>query len=197
LFNVNNSAASSTSTKTDTKPSSLEVTGHTDDAFKAGNAIGKIIEIVAGMKSDNSLWNMDGAQVSNQAGGGYTETKTGQGTFETDDWAKQAAQDSLQEMAQGTGPDADRARAYSAASANGTIQRTDMSTMGVTSTMTETDHHYADGGFGSTTSYHTQGMDAALQKYTYTDDAGILRDKATDKYAGVEQNGTKFTYVVY
>lgn len=69
-----------------------------------------------------------------------------------------------------------------------------MSSMGVTSTMTKTNYYYADGtDKGEKVSYSTKGMDQFLQNYTYVDNDGILRDKETGKYAGINQNGTKFT----
>ena len=96
------------------------------------------------------------------------------------------------------GPKADEAKAYLKAYANGTIQKTDMSTMGVTSTMTVKTSYYADGSErGSTQSWNTQGMDAFLRNYTVMGDDGLLHDKATGKYIGITQNGTQFTYLTY
>ncbi len=177
----------------------LAPTGNTDDLFKAGKAIGKIIEIVAGMnKNSSSQFTMDGAQRTDSAGGGYTETKTGQGTFGSDADLDMRALQAFEAAAQGSGPQADEARAYLKAVANGTVQKTDMSTMGVTSTMTKKVSYYADGTErGSTISWNTQGMDAFLQKYTVKGDDGLLHDKATGKYAGIAGNGTKFTYIVW
>ena len=73
-----------------------------------------------------------------------------------------------------------------------------MSTMGVTSTMTIKKSYYADGSErGSTYSWNTQGMSDFIKKFTVTGDDGLLHDKATGKYAGISQSGTKFTYLVY
>lgn len=158
------------------------------------NAIGKIIEIVAGMNASDALFTMDGAERIDGSDGEYSLTKTGTGTVGAD------ANDisGVQETAKGSGPEAERAKAYLDALSKGTIQKTDMSSMGVTSTMTKTNYYYADGtDKGEKVSYSTKGMDQFLQNYTYVDNDGILRDKETGKYAGINQNGTKFTYLTY
>ena len=198
LLSAASQAAAPGTQSTNSKSGLPAVTGNTDDIFKAGNAIGKIVEIVAGMNKNNSPFTMDGAQRTDNAGGGYTETKAGQGTFGSDaDSDAQALRDA-EAAAVGTGPQADDARAYLKAAANGTIQKTDMSTMGVTSTMTIKKSYYADGSErGSTYSWNTQGMSDFIKKFTVTGDDGLLHDKATGKYAGISQSGTKFTYLVY
>ncbi|WP_327212749.1 hypothetical protein U8Q06_34930 (plasmid) [Rhizobium beringeri] len=173
-------------------------TGNTDDVLKAGNAIGKIIEIVAGMNQSDQVFDMVGAERVYNDEGGFTETKTGQGTFGGDAAAQASALDYFREQANGTGPEADRAKAYLDAYDKGTIRKYDMSSMGVTSTATITKSYYADGTqSGEGGSFQTVGMAEFLKQYTTVGDDGLLRDKATGKYAGIEQNGTKFTYSVY
>ncbi|MFS8050668.1 hypothetical protein [Rhizobium sp. BR 314] len=196
---ASNPAATSASQSANQKSGVLPATGNTDDVFKAGNAIGKIIEIVAGLnKNNSSQFTMDGAQRTDSGGGVYTETKTGQGTVGSDVDSDAHALQEATAAAAGTGPQADEARAYLKAAANGTIQKTDMSAMGVTSTMTRKVSYYADGRErGSSISWNTQGLDAFLQNYTTKGDDGLLHDKATGKYAGIAQNGTQFTYVTW
>lgn len=73
-----------------------------------------------------------------------------------------------------------------------------MSTMGVSATMTQTNYYHADGTeSGESGTYDVRGMNQALAQYTVIGDDGLLRDKATGKYAGINQNGTKFTYLVW
>lgn len=75
--------------------------------FAGANAIGKIIEIVAGMSQSNStLFTMDGAERIDGSDGEYSLTKTGTGTVGAD------ANDisGVQETAKGSGPEAERAK---------------------------------------------------------------------------------------
>lgn len=148
--------ASNPATSSNTQPSTAQkllqdVTGNTDDTFKAGKVIGKIIELVAGMnKSDTQSgtdkpFTMDGAKRTDNGGGRYSETKTGQGTVTSDEDFIERGLALMEQLAQGTGGDAITARAYLAAYANGTIQETDLSSEGVTTTMTVTKSYYADG----------------------------------------------------
>ena len=173
------------------------VTGNTDDVFKAGNAIGKIIEIVAGMKSSDELFTMDGATRTDNSDGSYSLTKTGTGQFFSDADFEKKTLEKAREQAAGTGPKADRARAYLDAVAKGTVETYDMSTMGVTSVMTQTNSYNADGSDrGVSGSWDTKGMDQFLAKYVDIKD-DMMFDKATGKYASISQNGTEFTYSVW
>lgn len=172
-----------------------EATGYTDDVLKTGNAIGNIIAIVAGMKSSESVgaFTMDGAQRTDNADGSYSLTKTGKGTVSSE----QEAMKFIIERAQGTGADAERMRSYLAAMKDGTLQEFDMSTMGVTSTMTQTSYYDADGrNSGTKGSYDTKGFAEFMEQYVVVKD-GQTYDKATGKNATVSQNGTKFTYSVW
>ncbi|MFK4260036.1 hypothetical protein [Agrobacterium tumefaciens] len=180
-----------------------EASGNTDDVFKAGNAIGKIIEIVAGMNAAENaasvkMFTMDGAARVDGDDGEYNLTKTGTGIVGSDE---QQFQDGLavkRWRAQGTGPDAENAKAYLKAAAEGTIVETDLSAHGVSSTMTRTTSYYADGREkGTKETWNTTGLKEFLAANTFEGDDGMLRDKATGKYASMSQNGTKFTYLVY
>lgn len=180
-----------------------EPSGNTDDVFKAGNAIGKIIEIVAGMNAAESaasvkMFTMDGAVRADGEDGEYSLTKTGTGTG---DMYEKHMQDALafnRMQAQGTGPEAEKAKAYLKATAEGTIVETDLAAHGVSSTMTRTTYYYADGREkGTRETSTTTGLKEFLAANTYKGDDGTLRDKETGKYAGINQNGTKFSYIVY
>lgn len=196
-------ATSATSSAGPTNTLLSEPSGNTDDVFKAGNAIGKIIEIVAGMKSAESAasipsFTMDGAVRDDGEDGEYSLTKTGTGTVASDEQVFQDGLAAKRMRAQGTGPDAESARAYLKAAADGTISETDLSAYGVSSTMTRTTTYYSDGNEkGTKETWKTTGLDEFLSANTYVADDGILRDKATDKYASINQNGTKFTYITY
>ncbi|MGE7065295.1 hypothetical protein ACQKI5_27520 [Agrobacterium tumefaciens] len=180
-----------------------EPSGNTDDVFKAGNAIGKIIEIVAGMNASVSaaslkMFTMDGAVRVDGADGEYSLTKTGTGTVDSYEKHVQDALAFERMQAQGTGPAAERAKAYLKATAEGTIVETDLSAHGVSSTMTQTNYYYADGREkGSKETWNTTGLKEFLAANTYEGEDGTLRDKATGKYAAMNQDGTKFTYIVY
>jgi hypothetical protein len=174
-----------------------EATGNTDDVFKAGNAIGKIIEIVAGMNQSDALFTMEGALRTDNADGSYMLTKTGTGLAVSEAEFFQNGLEKTRERAQGTGPRAERARAYLKAVEEGTIERYDMAKFGVTSTMTQTNFYNADGSDrGQTNSWDTRGMEEFIEKYVEIRD-DMMFDKATGKYAVISQNGTKFTYSVW
>jgi hypothetical protein len=192
--------ASGSSAVTDTSGAGKllnNVTGNTDDALKTGNAVGTIIRLVSDQKQSDTLFQMVNAQKAYAANGDYSETATGTGTVITDAQMEQNSHASATELASGTGPQADRAKAYLDALAKGTIQQTDMSNMGVTATMTQTNSYYADGrDKGESGSYSVKGMDQFVAKFIDVKD-GIMTDKATGKYASISQNGTKFTYNVW
>jgi len=180
-----------------------QATGNTDDVFKAGNAIGKIIEIVAGMKaadakSSAGMFTMEGAVRVDGADGEYSLTKTGTGKVVTDEQMREFALDGKRKQAEGTGPVADKARAYLKAASEGTIQEIDLSAHGVSATMTQTNSYYADGrDKGETGSYSVTGLDEFLKENTYAGEDGMMRDKATGKYATINQNGTAFSYLTF
>jgi hypothetical protein len=193
------SAAQSTLPSNARTSSVQDVTGYTDDVFKAGNAIGKIIEIVSGMnaKTSTDMFSMDGAVRTDGSDGGYTLTKTGTGKGGADDQYADQAMASLKKKAAGSGPQADWARTYLDAMASGTVTEYDMSTAGVTSTMTERDTYNADGSMrGGSTSWNTKGMDQFLAQKVEIKD-GVMYDKATGKHSTISQNGTVFTYSVW
>jgi hypothetical protein len=172
------------------------VSGKTDDALKTGGAIGKIIEIVAGMSQSDKVFDMNNAQRSYATSGGYSETETGTGTVVSQAQLDQNGRDAMQEIATGNGPKAEWAKAYLTASASGGVTKTDMSTMGVTSTLTETNFYYADGSQkGESGSYNTQGMDQFIQNNITVKD-GVWYDKSGN-YASLTQNGTQFTFLTW
>lgn len=200
LFGTTATAATSPAGTTQTLLN--EPTGNTDDVFKAGNAIGKIIDIIAGMnaadaKTSIGMFTMEGAVRTEGEDGEWSETKTGTGTVVSDAELEQNAVNSARQQAAGTGAQADRARAWLDAKANGKIETYDMSDMGVTSVLTKTNAYNADGSDkGTRGSYNTKGMDQFLAEYVTIKDE-VMYDKATGKYAGISQNGTQFTYSVW
>lgn len=180
-----------------------QTTGNTDDVFKASNAIGKIIEIVAGMKSDDAnrsigVFTMDGATRVDGENGEYSLTKTGTGTVVSDEQMKEFTLEGKRKQAEGTGPRAEAARAYLKAAAEGTVEEIDLSAHGVSATMTQTNYYYADGtDKGESGSTTVDGLDEFLAAHTYEAEDGTLRDKATGKYASINANGTAYSYIIY
>jgi hypothetical protein len=190
---------SATETLTESTASTAvgEATGNTDDVFKAGNAIGKIIEIVAGMNQSDALFTMEGALRTENADGSYMLTKTGTGLAVSEAELFESGLKAFRKAAAGTGPEAEQARAYLKAVEEGTIERYDMAQFGVTSIMTQTNFYNADGSDrGVSGSWDTKGMEEFLEQYVEIRD-GMKFDKATGKYAAISQNGTKFTYSVW
>ncbi|PZM13788.1 hypothetical protein [Rhizobium tubonense] len=195
LFGISSSPASNTS---GAEKLLNNVTGNTDDALKTGNALGTIIELVSGQKQSDTLFQMINAQKAYAAGGDYSETATGTGTVISEQQMTASTLASANAQAGGTGPEANRAKAYLDARAKGTLQQTDLSTMGVTATMTQTYYYHADGTeSGESGTYDIKGLAQFLKKFATVGDDGLTRDKATGKYATVSQNGTKFTYNVF
>ncbi|MFN3717266.1 MAG: hypothetical protein ACK4UW_00020 [Rhizobium rhizophilum] len=181
-----------------TRPSTSGEAGYTDDVFKAGNAIGKIIEIVAGMNSSVGMFTMDGAVRTDNPDGGHSLTKVGEGRFTSEAESARKDIEVAKEKALETGTDGERARAYLKAITDGTLQKIDLSTRGVTSTLTRTVMYYGDGNErGSIARFDTRGMDEFLEANTYVDEVGTLRDRESGKYAGINQNGTVFHYLVF
>lgn len=175
-----------------------DVSGNSDDVMKTGDTIGTIIALASQQEKEATLFQMQDAQRQYAANGDYSETATGQGTVVSDSDMVESALANMQSEAAGTGPQAERARAYLRAFNEGSIQSSDLSEKAVTSTYTKTRQYYSDGtAKGEMGSYNTRGLDAFLSANTTVDDTGILRDKATGKYAGIEQNGTQFKYIVY
>jgi len=174
-----------------------EVTGNIDDVFRAGGAIGKIIEIVAGMNSSDGLFTMEGAERIEGTNGDYRLTKAGTGKFITDSEQMSKQLEAFTEQAKGIGSKAERARAFLKAAEDGTLQRYDMSKMGVTSIYTQTDFYRADGQqSGSVGRWNTSGMDEFLEKYVVIENE-MMTDNATGKFASLTQNGTAFHYWVW
>lgn len=175
-----------------------DATGHTDDMMRTGHAIGTIIALASEHDKKSTLFQMTNAVREYAANGEYTETATGEGTFSSDEQMALNTAMNAQEEAKGSGPNAVRARAYLKALEDGTLQSYDMSDMGVTSTLTKTMMYYADGRVrGEAGTFDTKGKDKFIENHITIDTDGMMRDKATGKYAGIQQNGTEFTYLVY
>lgn len=178
-------------------------TGYTDDVFRAGNAIGKIIEIVAGMDASHAqnsvgMFTMAGAVRTEGHDGTYSLTKTGTGTSMSAEQMRELALETALKRAAGTGPSAERARAFLEAHSNGTIKEVYLSAYGVSSTMTQTNYYFADGSDkGESARYTVTGLDEFLANNTYAGEDGTMRDKATGKYASINMNGTVYSYMTF
>lgn len=143
------------------------------------------------------LFTMDGAVRTDNTDGTYSLRKTGTGTVVSEAELMQRSLRRARERAEGTGPEAERARAHLDALSKGTLEVRDMSDMGVTSTVTETVEYGATGrATGQRGSWNTGGMDKFLEQYVVIKD-GQMFDKATGKHAGIGQNGTSFTYAIW
>jgi hypothetical protein len=170
-----------------------DTTGNIDDVMRTGGAIGTIIALASQQDRKDTLLELANAERVYTANGEYSQTFTGQATVVSD--AEMYAQ--AVERAKGTDAVAVRTRAYLSAMADGSLQTFDMTKMGVTSTMAQTNSYHADGtDKGSKTSYDTRGMDQFLATYVEIKD-GLMYDKATGKNASIGQNGTQFTYSVW
>lgn len=206
LLSTNRSDTSSISSKGGMGSTAQAVTGNTDDVFKAGTAIGKIMEIVAGMKGDDvSLAPSAGQRVYNRDGS-YSETSVGQHPSDINDkyaiaaraQGAEASMNLVKKQAEGTGPEADRAKALLKAVESGTLEEIDMTPMGVTVTATVTKHFDAEGNEnGMSGTWDVRGLKDFMDSHTYLDDGGQRRDKATGKYANFASDGNKYTYVLY
>ena len=227
----NNNAANTTETGTAaTLPGAITV--QPENASRAGAAIGKIIEIVAGMnQADRSsiteaakragvavgekamagtgkaeaganasdrLFTMDGAKRIGGFNGEYRLVKTGTGKGVSDEQFRENDLNNARKLAAGTGLKAEEAKAYLDAVEKGTVERIDLSTKGVSSTETRTMYYYADGTQKGISGYWTTtGLNDFLEANTVAGEDGLMRDKATGKYAGIEKNGTHYNYVVW
>lgn len=201
LFGTSDADAS-TQTSAGAAMSGSQPSGNSDDVFKAGNAIGKIIEIVTGMKTAEAdasagFFTMEGAIRTEGMDGSYSLTKTGTGKAGPDNLYLDRAMASLKEKAAGSGARAEWARTFLDAMKHGTISKYDMSSMGVTSSMTERQTFNPDGSMsGSSNRWDTRGMDTFLEQYVEIRD-GAMYDRATGKHASISQNGTVFTYLIW
>ena len=172
------------------------VDGYMDAVFKAGDAVGNIIAIAAGMKDQDgtrseTAFSMDGAIQTDFPDGGYELRKTGTGTSDavsTDPWGLSGARI----RAQGSGAAAESAKSYIKAVENGSIEQHDMRQFGVTSTMTQWEKHDAQGGVSTGASFAISGMDQFYKDYIDTS-SGAAIFKPTGQYVGIGQNGTVIT----
>ncbi|THV19848.1 hypothetical protein [Peteryoungia ipomoeae] len=196
-------------------------TGHTDDVFKAGNAIGKIIEITQRMKQDaeaagekveveeiklpndtgrslsefdgDSQWfALNGTFTKTQYGNGEsTETFAGVGQVMTDAAYRQSTIDGLKQDQSTL-----RNKTMLAAFQNGTIQETDISELGFSEGMTMTLNRYSDGHAEVNVQFDNSGAQQFREQHTESRD-GVLYDKETGKFAAIGQNGSKFIYFTW
>lgn len=195
-----------------------EATGNTDDVFKAGNAIGNIIEIASRIKQERAsaekrvdveqidlpkgegrkLTEFDGDQLHYGVKGTFTTTYHGNGerteTFvglaqgRTDEAFRQGTIDGLKRH-----QPSPQTQAALAAYENGTVEETDIAELGFKSSMTMTTNHYSDGRADLSVSFDLAPVFQFREQYTETRD-GVLYDKATGKLAALNQNGSKFIY---
>jgi hypothetical protein len=86
-------------------------TGHTDDVFKAGNAIGSIIAIAAGMERPSPVATGD-AESIDDTGTDTTAMQTGNGEIRSNAELEDRGMDAIRQHAAGAGPRAEWARAY-------------------------------------------------------------------------------------
>lgn len=199
-----------------------DVTGHTDDALKTGNAIGNIIEIASRMKQesasagraaeveeldlpkgkgfifdefdgDNEWHGVKGTLTTTyNEKGERIRTFVGTGMGMTDEAHRQMMIDGL-EKDQSTL----RNRAALAAYKNGTMQETDIAELGFQAVMVRVTQYFNDGSASMrTTPDSTSVVPQFREQYTETRD-GVLYDKATGKFAAIGQNGSKFTYLTW
>ncbi|TWC75764.1 hypothetical protein FB593_1283 [Rhizobium sp. SJZ105] len=217
------SGAASTGSSSAASKILADATGHTDDVFKAGNAIGNIIEIASRMKQDAAgaggkkvevevidlandqgriLNEFDGGQPLHEVKGTYTRTDHGNGerteTFvgnfkvNTDEGHRQRTIDVLKGDQSTL-----RNRTMLAAYENGTIEETDFADLGFKTEAVRTTEYYSDGS-----AHHHVALDSksavrqVFEQYTEMRD-GVMYDKATGKFAAIDQNGSKFTYLTW
>ena len=87
-------------------------TGHTDDVFKAGNAIGSMIAIAAGMAQPSHPVATGDADSIDDTGKDTTAMQTGNGEVRSSAERQDRGGDALRQHAAGIGPRAEWARAY-------------------------------------------------------------------------------------
>ena len=87
-------------------------TGHTDDVFKAGNAIGSIIAIAAEMDQLSHPCTAGDADGINDPGADTTTAQTGTGKIPPNPKPQERGMEAIRLHAAGIGPRAEWARAY-------------------------------------------------------------------------------------
>lgn len=215
LFGTSNTSATAPATSATTLLG--DVTGHTDDVLKAGNAIGNIIEIVSRMNEDAAsagkkieveeldlpndkgrklnefdrelLYGLKGTFTTTHHGNGErTETFVGSFTGMTDEAYRQMTINSLKQDQSTL-----RNQTWLAAYENGTIQESDIAELGFNTGAVRTTDYYSDGSATDRTHIDTSGIAQFREQYTEMKD-GVLYDKASGKFASIGQNGSKFIY---
>lgn len=84
-------------------------TGHTDDVFKAGDAIGSMIVIASRIEQSNSTVTAGSADGVDDPG---DDTTTGNGHIPSEDEPRERGMEVVRRRAAGTGPLAEWAKAY-------------------------------------------------------------------------------------
>lgn len=87
-------------------------TGHTDDVFKAGNAIGSMVVIASRMGQSSEADTADSAAGIDGPAANATTEPTGIGKAPTHAEVQERGTDAIRQHAAGTGPRAEWARAY-------------------------------------------------------------------------------------
>jgi hypothetical protein len=199
-----------------------DVTGNTDDVFKAGNAIGNIIEIASRMKQDaasteeekveveeinladgegrrlnefnlNPLYGVKGTfTTTHHENGARTEVFVGSYMGMTDEAYRQRWVDSL-EADQSTQAN----KTMLAAFENKTIKETDIADLGFKAELVSTTRYNSDGSATGSVVFDSKSVIPQFrEQYTETRD-GVMYDKATGKNAAIGQNGNKFIYYTW
>lgn len=197
-----------------------DVTGNTDDVFKAGNAIGNIIEIASRINQEDASAkekvNVEQINLANDQGrrltefdlyplygvkGTFTTTYHGNGertevfvgSFmgKTDEAYRQIWIDGLKRDQSTL-----QKRTMLAAFESNTIQETDIAELGFKSELTMTADYHSDGRAEMRVNIDISAMLQFREQYTETRN-GVLYDKATGKFADMGQNGNKFIYYTW
>ncbi len=215
------SGATSTNSASAASKILADATGNTDDVFKAGNAIGNIIEIASRMKQDaasadekveveeinlsnserRNLSEFDGNQGWYGVNGTFTKTYHSNGD-RTDTFVGSAQGKSDQAWRQvminsmKADQSTPRNRAMLEAFENNTVQAIDIAGLGFKTGMTMTTDYFSDGSSRMSVNFDTSGADQFREQYTELRD-GVLHDKATGKFALLGQNGSQFIYLTW
>ncbi|UIK06762.1 hypothetical protein [Neorhizobium galegae] len=161
-----------------------------------------VIETFTGWASQIAsmrLYDAEGTYTKHKdAEGNIVETFNGTASgYNDEDWQQFWLEQMEANLERGVDPAfVDNARSFTAALRNGTVEKYDMSEMGVTTSISTYRNTYASGSTGGGISYKVDGMAAFLEKYTETRD-GVMYDKATGKLSSWGASGSKYTYFVF
>ncbi|UIK06763.1 hypothetical protein [Neorhizobium galegae] len=158
---------------------------------------GSVTETFTGSASQIATMNFYDAEGTytkhKDAEGNVRETFTGIAAGYNDaDWQQFWLETMESALERGVDPASlDDTLSFATALKNGAVEKYDMATMGVTSSM----EAYSD-RFGTGAIFKVEGMDAFLEKYTETRD-GVMYDKASGKQATWGVSGSKYSYFVW